>query len=208
MACTGIAAQEPPPASQPPAALALPDMAGQPQSLENYRGRIVVLNFWATWCVPCREEMPLLEKFHREYAARGVVVIGASADDEKTQKHIAPFLKKAGVTFPIWTGATTQHMESLELGAALPATAILGRDGRILLRILGPLHEENLRARIEWMLGDRSAPMPEAILDTFKQAQDHTGHSHAKNQPKDEHKGEEEHGHGGVGIEGASTVPS
>ena len=100
-------------------------------------------------------------------------------------------------------------MEALGLGAALPATAILDRDGRILLRILGPLHEDGLRARIEWLLSDRAAPMPEATLDTFKQAQqDHTGHAHAKNQPKDEHKDQEEHGHGGVGMEGASTVPS
>jgi len=177
------------------AVLELRDLAGQRVTLESLRGRIVVLNFWATWCVPCREEMPMLERIQREYAARGIVVVGASADDEKTQRQIAPFLRKNKLTFPIWVGATTQDMESLALGAALPATAVIDREGRIAGRIVGPLEEADLRRRIAWMLGEGQGDPPAAVLNTFEKA-------------KHEHGEEEDHQHGGVSLEGASTVPS
>lgn len=105
-------------------ALSLPDSNADQQTLEQYRGRVVVLNFWATWCVPCREEMPLLVDLQKRYASRGVVVVGASADDESTQAQIQPFVEGLGITFPIWTGANSADMERFGLGAALPATAI------------------------------------------------------------------------------------
>ena len=181
--------------AQEPAVLELRDLAGQRVTLESLRGRIVVLNFWATWCVPCREEMPMLEKIQQEYAARGIVVVGASADDEKTQQQIAPFLRKNKLTFPIWVGATTQDMESLALGAALPATAVIDREGRITGRIVGPLEEADLRRRIAWMLREGQGDPPAVVLNTFEKA-------------KHEHGEEEDHQHGGVSLEGASTVPS
>ena len=75
--------------------LSLSDLNGNPQTLESYSGRVVVLNFWATWCVPCREEMPLLVNIQKRYESKGVVVIGVSADDEGTQVQIPPFIQKA-----------------------------------------------------------------------------------------------------------------
>jgi len=92
LAATAAPAQDSPPADI--AQLSLKDLSGHPQSLDAHRGQIIVLNFWATWCVPCREEMPMLVKLQKDYAARGVTVIGPSADDEGTQKNIAPFLRK------------------------------------------------------------------------------------------------------------------
>ena len=176
------------------AELALRDSSGQSHSLEDYRGKIVVLNFWATWCIPCREEMPLLVSVHDRYAARGVVVIGASADGESTQAQIAPFLAKLKITFPVWIGANTAHMEKLGLGTGLPATAFIDRDGRIVGRILGVLGKKDLQHRIEYLLGDRRGPPPAPLVDRTPK-----GH---------EHEGEEHHQHGGVSMEGASTVPS
>ncbi len=182
------------------ATLTLRDLKGQPVSLESLRGRIVVLNFWATWCEPCREEMPVLEKLHAEYAARGISVIGASADRPETQRRIAPFLRKAKITFPIWTGATTVEMERMQLGIGLPATAVVDGDGQIAFRILGPIEEQHLRERLEWLLGHRAAPPPRAALDTFA--------AYKEKHKDDKHEEEEQHSHGGVGMEGASTVPS
>jgi thiol-disulfide isomerase/thioredoxin len=183
-----------------PATLALPDLSGNPQTLEQYRGRVVVLNFWATWCVPCRAEMPLLVNVQNRYAARGVVVVGASADDESTQAQIKPFIEALLITFPIWTGATTAHMEQLGLGAALPATAIIDEQGQIAFRIIGILERKDLTRRIDYLLSGRQGKAPEPLLDTLSTAeQDHKGHEHGK---------EEEHTHGGVGVEGASMVPS
>jgi thiol-disulfide isomerase/thioredoxin len=67
------------------------DASGNAQSLRDYHGKIVVLNFWATWCVPCQHEMGLLADVQRKYQQRGVVLLGASLDDDKTQGQIAPF---------------------------------------------------------------------------------------------------------------------
>ncbi|MGH9796012.1 MAG: TlpA family protein disulfide reductase [Candidatus Acidiferrales bacterium] len=190
--------------AEAPVELALRGMDGAEQRLSEYRGRIVVLNFWATWCVPCREEMPMLVRLQQEYESRGVLVIGPSADAPDTQAKIAPFLTELQIQFPIWVGATTEHMEQLGLGTALPATAVIDREGRIVGRILGPLDERDLRARIEWLLADPTtrgaAPAP--VLNTFEKHQHGPGEA-----AHDEHGHKEEHAHA-PGMDGASTVPS
>ena len=163
----------------------------------------MVLNFWATWCVPCREEMPLLVSLQKRYGGRAVQVIGASVDDESTQAQIAPFIQKLKIRFPIWIGATIEHMQSLGLGSALPATAILDRDGQIAGRIIGVVDKNDLHQRIDWLLSDRTTPVPPPLLNTIEQ--------HAHDRPDEhghKHDGEEEHEHGSVAIEGASSVPS
>ena len=185
-------------------ALSLPDLNANRQTLEQYRGRIVVLNFWATWCVPCREEMPLLVDLQKRYASRGVVVVGASADDESTQAQIEPFVEELGITFPIWIGANTADMERLGLGAVLPATAIIDKDGRIIFRLIGPLKRKALTQRIDYLLSDKQGKAPEPLIDALSEANldddhDQEGHDHGE---------DEEHSHGGVGVEGASMVPS
>jgi len=182
--------------------LSLTGLSGNPQTLQQYRGRVVVLNFWATWCVPCRAEMPLLVDIQRRYNFKGVVVVGASADDQSTQAQIQPFIEKLGITFPIWTGATTAHIEQLGLGAALPATAILDREGQIAFRIIGILKRKDLARRLDYLLAGKQGKPPEPVLDTLSSAKD--GHG----QEGHEHGREEEHTHGGVGVEGASMVPS
>ena len=179
--------------------LILNDLKGQQQSLAQYRGKIVVLNFWATWCIPCLEEMPILTELQSRYEAQGVQVIGASADEPSTQRAIPSFLRKRKIDFPVWLGATTADMQRLALGEALPATAIIDKDGQIVGRILGPVEKEDLQHRIEWLLGDRQSPAPVAVVNNIdKLKKGHTGHKHE----------EENHEHGGVGVEGASTVPS
>ena len=129
-----------------------------------------------------------------------MVVVGASADDASTRGNIRPFLDEAGITFPIWVGATTADMERLNLGSALPATAILDQDGRVAFRIIGVLEREPLRERLDYLLSGKQGEAPEPLIDNLSAAvESHEGH---------EHEGEEEHAHGGVGVEGASMVPS
>jgi len=163
---------------------------GAERRLSEYRGKVVVLNFWATWCVPCREEMPLLAGMQKRYAERGVVVIGASADDESTASQIPSFVQKLGIPFPVWKGATTEHMQALGLGTGLPVTAVLDRDGQLQFRLLGVIQKKDLETRLEFLLGDRHGRPPAALVRRLSKA------------------GEEHHTHGGVGMEGASTVPS
>jgi len=144
--------------------------------------------------------VPILVDIQNRYVSRGVVVVGASADDESTQAQIKPFIESLGITFPIWTGATTAHMEQFGLGAALPATAIIDRDGHIAFRIIGILERKDLTQRLDYLLSGKQGKAPEPVMDTLsKAAHDHEGHEHGK---------EDEHTHGGVGVEGASMVPS
>ena len=152
-------------AQEPLADLRLREYNGPERGLEEYRGKIVILNFWATWCEPCRDEMPLFVAAHARYGESGVIVIGASADDESTQARIPGFQRKMRIGFPIWVGATTEHMERLGLGTGLPATAFIGRGGEIVSRVLGPVTREELELRIEYLLGVPGARVPEPLLD-------------------------------------------
>jgi len=206
------------------AALVLRDLQGREQDLRDYRGSIVLVNFWATWCVPCREEMPIFVSLQKRYAERGVRFIAVSIDDPKNKEAVSRFARDLGVNFPVWVGATIQEMRRLGLGEALPATAVVDREGRIVGRILGPVDKRDLTKRIRWLL---NAPSP--LVDKISEAvQDDAGnhsHPHDRQRESDDardrndegdaagpshegHEHGEEHQHGGVGMEGASLVPS
>jgi thiol-disulfide isomerase/thioredoxin len=151
-------------ADAPKADLTLQDAHGQKVRLRDLRGKPVVLNFWATWCGPCNAEMPMLVDFEKRYAARGVVFIAASLDDAKNKAKIPGFLANYGVGFPVWYGASADDLDRLKLGEAVPATAFLDAEGRIVARILGQARAEEVQERLDWLLGDRSAPAPLALL--------------------------------------------
>ncbi len=132
--------------------LTLKDPFGAEQRLSALKGRIVVLNFWATYCVPCRKEMPDLAAIQNEYAALGIQVIGASADEAGDRAKVLQFVKETRINFPIWMGATTADMMRFGLGGALPGTVIIGRDGRIAKIISGIVNQADLKKQIEAML--------------------------------------------------------
>jgi thiol-disulfide isomerase/thioredoxin len=130
----------------------LKDLSGVEQSLSSLKGRIVVLNFWATYCIPCRKEMPDLAAIQNEYAAQGVQVIGASADELEDRAKVLQFVKETKINFPIWVGATTTHMLRFGLGSALPGTVIIGKDGRVAKVISGVVNQADLKKQIETLL--------------------------------------------------------
>ena len=132
--------------------LALKDPFGTEQRLSSLKGRIVVLNFWATYCIPCREEMPDLAAIQNEYAALGVQVIGASADEPKDRDKVLQFVKETKVNFPVWMGASAADMIRFGLGTALPGTVIIDREGRVAKVISGVIDKAAVRKQIESML--------------------------------------------------------
>jgi thiol-disulfide isomerase/thioredoxin len=134
------------------AELALKDLFGGEQKLSAYRGRIVVLNFWATWCGPCVKEMPELSALQNEYAAYGLQVIGAAADTTETLPEVRQFIKSAKINFPIWLGATTGDMARFGLGPALPGTAVIGRDGRIVAVFNGIIKAAEVKKTLEKLI--------------------------------------------------------
>jgi len=132
--------------------LSLKDLFGVEQKLSAYRGKVVVLNFWATWCIPCRKEMPDLAAIQNDYAALGVQVIGAGADTLAERSKVLRFIKETRINFPIWLGATTDDMKRFGLGPALPGTAIMGRDGRIVALRPAVITHTELKKQIDTLL--------------------------------------------------------
>jgi thiol-disulfide isomerase/thioredoxin len=153
--------------------LTLPDRDGNTQRLSAYRGKLVVLNFWATWCGPCKDEMPMLARLAKDHQKNGVEVIAVSLDDAEGKKKVPKFIKEAKMKkLPVWLDATTDHLDLFKVGPALPATVFIDRDGRIIRRVLGQLHPNDLHPTIEWMLSDRSAPAPPALTNNVDKKAD------------------------------------
>jgi thiol-disulfide isomerase/thioredoxin len=99
----GLAAPPPPPlpAGTPAPAFATTSVAGKPLSLRGLRGKVVLLDYWATWCGPCRMATPTLQALHRQFGAKGLAVVGLSVDDPSTVPQVRPFLKRMGVTYTV-----------------------------------------------------------------------------------------------------------
>ena len=179
-----------------PAASAPGDLA-----LDQYRGKVLVLNFWASWCAPCRKEMPLLVRLQTEYGARGVQVLGPSIDEPEDRDDAEDFARAMGVNYPVRYGYTTEDMKPLGLATAVPATAIFDRDGRRMFRIIGEVHEEAIRPRLEWLLGDRTAAAPPELVLPPGVTPEHFALHEAGTEEDEHHEGEHEE-------EGGSAVPT
>jgi thiol-disulfide isomerase/thioredoxin len=148
--------------------LKLKDLFGADVSLDQYRNRIVILNFWATFCVPCRKEMPDLAAIQNEYAALGLQVIGASTDEAANRPKILQFVRETKVNFPIWTGATGADMTRFGLGEALPGTVVIDRTGKIVKVISGVINVADLKKLIDSMLetAESNVPKTEPVART------------------------------------------
>jgi thiol-disulfide isomerase/thioredoxin len=134
------------------AELVLIDLFGVEQKLSGLRGRTVILNFWATWCGPCRKEMPDLAAVQNQYAAFGVQVVGAAADTMAEIKGVRQFIKDTQVNFPIWLGATTAQMAQFGLGPSLPGTAIISRDGKIVAVFPGVVSQDEIKKHLDKLI--------------------------------------------------------
>ena len=143
--------------------LKLKDLFGTEQSLSQYKGRIVILNFWATYCVPCRKEMPDLAAIQNEYAALGVQVIGASTDEAADRPKVLQFIKETKVNFPIWMGASSADMIRFGLGEALPGTVVIDKTGKIVKVISGVVNVADLKKQIDSMLEIAEANAPKTV---------------------------------------------
>jgi peroxiredoxin len=126
--------------------LGFPDGAGRQQPLAQWRGQVVVLNFWASWCAPCREEMPDFATLRTQFRPRGVEFVGIAIDNSA---NVARFLEQQPVNYPILIGEGAAHSLARQLGnpsGALPYTIVLDRDGSIALSHLGRLPRATLES--------------------------------------------------------------
>jgi thiol-disulfide isomerase/thioredoxin len=152
--------------------LTLKDLFGVEQKLGSLRGRVVVLNFWATYCGPCLKEMPALAAIQNQYAALGVQVVGASADTLAEQKGVRKFIANLKINFPVWVGASVEDMARFGLGPALPGTAVIGRDGKIVAVYPGVIKEADLKKQIDELIAESQREAKEQIAAAKAQSQD------------------------------------
>lgn len=130
------------------------------KSLDQYRGDVVMINIWATWCLPCRVEMPSIEKLHQSLGPKGLKIIAVSVDDPGTEKQILDFVKQYGLTFPILHDPKGQEGDVSRLyeTTGYPETVIIGRDGLIRKRLIGATdwNSPENRGLVERLLAEKA----------------------------------------------------
>jgi peroxiredoxin len=133
----------------------LPNSDGQQVALQQFRGQVVFLNFWATWCIPCREEMPALERLHQTYRAQGLAII--SIDLKESAEQVKAFFQKHELSFPALLDQSGLVFRDY-LVAGMPTTYLIGRDGTLLARGVGG--RDWLRAEALQLIKELLKPAP------------------------------------------------
>ncbi len=128
------------------------NLAGNTVNLSDYSGKVVLINFFATYCPPCRMEIPDFIKLQKDFGQKGFIVIGISVDNDGEQV-LPPFVERLGINYPILL-ATSKVLKDYGNVYALPVTFILDRDHKIVQKITGMVSEDELRPIIEELLSE------------------------------------------------------
>jgi peroxiredoxin len=110
---------------------ALRDLSGQTVRLSDFRGQVVLVNFWATWCVPCAAELPHLERLYGQYREQGFVVLGISMDGPESSAEVGPRARRYGLTFPVMVDEETRVVGTYNPKRTAPFTVIINRGGNV-----------------------------------------------------------------------------
>ena len=149
-ALAGAAPILPPVAGNTPAPqLALSDMQGKPVSLEDYRGQVILVNNWATWCPPCKIEMPELQTYYTTRAAQGFVVLAIESEDPVAQ--VRAFVKDYGLTFPVWLDPNGLALEAFD-NWNLPSSYVIDRQGMARYSWTGGINQSTLEQYVTPLL--------------------------------------------------------
>jgi thiol-disulfide isomerase/thioredoxin len=129
----------------------LTDVEGRPVRLAEYRGRVLLVNFWATWCAPCKTEIPWLNELHSTYREQGLVVLGVSVDEAVAK--IRPFAKGMKMSYPVLVGAGEDGFkEAFGPLLGFPTTLLISRAGEICIRHVGITEKERLEREVRALL--------------------------------------------------------
>jgi len=130
-------------------AIALNDLDDKPLNLADYHGKVVLLDYWATWCVPCRAEIPHFVEFQDKYASQGFQVLGISMDDGP--QPVQGFYKDFKMNYPVAMGSTNLA-QSYGGILGLPVTFLIGRDGKIAAKYVGATEASVIQQKLESLL--------------------------------------------------------
>ena len=132
----------------------LRDIDGNSVSLSDYEGKVVVMSFWATWCGPCKEEMPHLQKFHTDKKDKGLVVLSISTDDARSASKVKPFIKKNGYEFTVLLDRDSSVIATWNPAKTLPYTVVLDRKHEVAKIATGynPGDEKELEVLLDQLL--------------------------------------------------------
>lgn len=128
-------------------------------ALADLKGQVVLVNIWATWCKPCRQEIPALETLHRRHRDAGLVIAGVSIDVDDDRAKIAEYAATLGASYAIWYDPD-DRVSTTFLALGVPASYLVGRDGTLRWRHVGPVTAEDgaLNAALEAALAERPSP--------------------------------------------------
>jgi thiol-disulfide isomerase/thioredoxin len=140
--------------------VSLHDLDGKKTRVSDLSGNIVVLNFWATWCGPCKEELPRLSQLSQQYASKKVVFVLASIDETKKVDTVRDYVAAHSITLPVWIGGSTELLEQISGTNIVPATAILDDNGTVIRAINGEAREEDVKEAVDWLLSGRQGTAP------------------------------------------------
>ena len=138
---------------EPAPSFELPDIDNGTASLSDHAGQVLLLNFWATWCLPCRAEMPWFVDFQTNFGDEGFKVLGVSLD-EPGWSAVRPFLERQPVNYQIALADTTEHLMQFGLINILPTTWLIDRNGRVAAKHIGLVNRGELESEIEQLLNE------------------------------------------------------
>ena len=128
----------------------LKDLDGKPVKLSDFKGKVVILNFWATWCPPCRKEIPTFVSLQKQYADKGLVIVGVSLD-EKGPGVVKPFVAKMGINYPVVMGDPKTAADYGGI-AVVPTTFVIDRNGKVAAEHQGDAERATFEAEIKPLL--------------------------------------------------------
>jgi len=133
----------------PAPALSLTDLQGQPVSLADYQGQVVLVNNWATWCPPCKAEMPVLKAYNEDHRRQKFVIIGIEAGEPASE--VADFIRYYALTFPVWPDPGQKALDAFH-NDALPSSYVIDKAGRLRLAWTGAIRREVLEKYVTPLL--------------------------------------------------------